>query len=254
MEISFTIEEKEEETDDGQTVVAFFQKRERFKNFVPFTRIILWDQVQCYGYNRREDGTIEIFHRGESFTGPWPIRFLVQMHARYVIWATEKHINSPIFGSGDLELQEHQRANIPVHAFKDFVNRLVLGYQVAMETGKIAAGTPTHKAEETLAKLKRLQESKTEAYVSTVRKLHRGEKLKRQMTRIEVSNKEDQQALNRALATLSKDAKGQDEATAAISQLVGSTPQMESLREEEPRYGGIFRAKVLNRRQSSRVA
>ena len=121
-----------------------------------------------------------------------------------------------------------------------------------METGKIAAGTPTHKAEETLAKLKRLQESKTDAYVSTVRKLHRGEKLKRQMTRIEVGNKEDQKALSEALATLSKDSKGQDEATAAISQLVGNTPEMESLKEEEPRYGGIFRAKVLNRRATRR--
>ena len=59
-----------------------------------------------------------------------------------------------------------------------------------------------------VAKLKRLQESKTDAYVSTVRKLHRGEKLKRQMTRIEVGNKEDQKALNEALATLSKDSKG----------------------------------------------
>ena len=65
MEISFTLEEREEETADGEKVVAFFQKRERFKNYVPFTKFLMWDQVQCYGYNRREDGTCEVFHRGE---------------------------------------------------------------------------------------------------------------------------------------------------------------------------------------------
>ncbi|EOD07238.1 hypothetical protein EMIHUDRAFT_350878 [Emiliania huxleyi CCMP1516] len=75
MEISFTLEE--EEDDDG--VVGFFQKRERFKNFIPLTSFLLWDQVQCYGYKRREDETVEVFHRVE---------------ARYVIWATERHINS----------------------------------------------------------------------------------------------------------------------------------------------------------------
>ena len=30
---------------------------------------------------------------------PRPVKFLVQLHAQYVIWATEKHINSPIFGT-----------------------------------------------------------------------------------------------------------------------------------------------------------
>ena len=65
----------------------------------------MWDQVQCYGYNRKEDGSIEVFHRGEHFFGPFPVRLLVQLHARYVIWATEKHINSPTFGSPDLEKQ-----------------------------------------------------------------------------------------------------------------------------------------------------
>ena len=138
MEISFTLTEREEETADGEKVVAFFQKRERFKNFIPFSPFLMWDQTQCYGYNRREDGTCEVFHRGEVFYGPLPVRFLVKLHAMYVIWATEKHINSPTFGNGDLEANEHQRSNVPAHVFQDFLSRLALGYQIAIESGKIA--------------------------------------------------------------------------------------------------------------------
>merc|ERR1719353_1584802 len=90
MEISFEITEKEEETESGEKVVAFFQKEERFKNFIPFTRFLMWDQTQCYGYNRLENGTVEIFHRGEQFYGPLAVRLVVMLHAYYVIWATEK--------------------------------------------------------------------------------------------------------------------------------------------------------------------
>merc|ERR1719164_184887 len=131
MEISFTLEEREEETDSGEKVVAFFQKVERFKNYIPMTRYLMWDQTQCYGYNRREDGTCEVFHKGKCFYGPFPVRMLVQLHARYVIWATEKHINSSAFAVADLEAQEHQRSNIPLHAVKDFFARLHMAQQIA---------------------------------------------------------------------------------------------------------------------------
>merc|ERR1719198_197374 len=148
MEISFTLEEREEEdAASGEKHVGFFQKRERFKNFIPFTRFIMWDQTQCYGYNRREDGTCEVFHRGQNFCGPLPVRLLVQLHSYYVIWATEKHINSPAFGSGDLEVQEHQRSNVPVHVFNDFLHRLAIAQQVAIQSGKIIAGGSTEEAE-----------------------------------------------------------------------------------------------------------
>ena len=52
MEISFDITEREQKLDDGSTVVAFFNKRERFKNYIPYTSILLWDQVQNYGRAR----------------------------------------------------------------------------------------------------------------------------------------------------------------------------------------------------------
>tara|TARA_B100000795_G_scaffold267709_1_gene253112 strand:+ start:147 stop:1010 length:864 start_codon:yes stop_codon:yes gene_type:complete len=114
MEISFDITEREQTLADGTTVVAFFNKRERFKNYIPWTNILLWDQVQNYGYRRRADGVIEVQHHGESFYGPWPVRLLVQLHSYYVIWATETHLNSELFGSDDLEAVEKQRENIPL--------------------------------------------------------------------------------------------------------------------------------------------
>lgn len=236
MEISFTLEEREEETASGEKVVAFFQKRERFKNFIPFTRFLMWDQVQCYGYNRREDGTIEIFHRGENFYGPFPVRVLVQLHAYYVIWATQKHINSPAFGVAGIEDQEHQRSNIPVHALKDFVRRLQLAQQVAIESSKLVAGTSTEDAEKTLKKLQRLRESPTMAYVNTVKKAH----LNRRPTSLEIHDPEAQEAIDSAMQSLSRTKEGQAAAAAAVEQLMVSTVQA-----SEPRYGGAFKGKKI---------
>ena len=237
MEISFEITEKEEETAEGEKVVAFFQKRERFKNFIPFTRFIMWDQTQCYGYNRREDGTIEIFHRGESFTGPLPVRIIVNLHARYVIWATEKHINSPAFGVADLEAQEHQRSNIPLHVFNDFIHRLTVAQKIAIESGKIAAGSSTDKAEASLKKLTKLQQSPTTMYVNAVRNKAN---LKRNLS-IEVSDPSTQAAIDQALAGLSTTKEGRTAAAEAVGKMVGH-PEVVDF---QPRYGGAFRAKGL---------
>ncbi len=242
MEISFELTEREEETPDGETVVAFFQKRERFKNYIPLTRFLMWDQTQCYGYNRRQDGKCEVFHRGENFYGPLPVRLLVQLHARYVIWATEKHINSKAFGAGDLEEQEHQRSNIPKHVLSDFVHRLAVAQKIAIEAGKAATGSDTEKAEETLRKLQKLQRTQSQAYVSTVRRhAHEGVKLKRQQSSIVVANKADQAVIDSALANLAKTKEGQAEAQAALKELL-EHPQIER---EQPRYGGAFRGAFL---------
>ena len=238
MEISFVLQEREEETPEGEKVVAFFQKVERFKNFIPLTRLIMWDQTQCYGYNRREDGTCEVFHRGQTFYGPLIVRLIVQLHARYVIWATERHINSPLFGTSDLEAQEHQRGNIPVHVFSDFLKRLSLGYQVALESGKIAAGSDTAKAEETLKQLKKMQRSDTVAYVESMKKVN----LRRQVSSIEVSDPASKAAIDNALAELAKTKEGKAEAAAAMAEVVRATPEVVK---EKPRYGGIFRGKKL---------
>jgi hypothetical protein len=242
MEISFEITEREEETADGEKVVAFFQKRERFKNFIPFTRFLMWDQTQCYGYNRREDGSIEVFHRGASFVGPLPVRWLVQLHAHYVIWATEKHINSPAFGVADLEVQEEQRSNVPLHAFHDFLSRLSIAHKVAIESGKLAVGGTTEDAEKTLKKLQRLKETPTTAYVNTLRKKN----LKRSVTSIEMSDAEAQRAIDNVLGDLARSKDGQDAAAEALKNLM-KNPEVEKM---PPRYGGAFNAKELKGHQA----
>ena len=123
MRISFDITEKEEQIGD-ETVVTRFNKRERFVQYIPFTRWILWDQVQNYGYKRHTDGTVEVIHHGESFYGPWPVRLACGLHARYVVWATEKHINSVLFATKDLEAQEHQRSNIPLYVVNQWLDEV----------------------------------------------------------------------------------------------------------------------------------
>jgi len=235
MEISFEITEREETTENGDTVVAWFQKRERFKNFIPFTPFLMWDQVQCYGYNRREDGKLEIFHRGEYFHGPLPIRLLVQLHARYVIWATAKHINSPVFGSGDLEMNEHQRSNVPLHVVSDFFHRLSVAYAVATEAGKLAASAAdTAQAEKTLKVLQKLREDPGTAYLT------RKSNLKRSKTQIEMADPEAQAAVDVVLSSLGKTAAGREVAQVALDDMI--RPQMEV---QEPRYGGAFKAKMI---------
>jgi len=157
MQISFDITEKEEEI-DGKDVVTFFNKRERFVQYVPFTRFLLWDQVQNYGYQRLKDGSIKVTHQGETFYGPWPVRFLVQAHARYVVWATEKHINSPIFATEDLEAQEHQRSNIPLHVAQQWLAELQGSQEAALSK---AGASASSQQKESAAALKRLAKRKT---------------------------------------------------------------------------------------------
>ena len=102
--VSMEFDDREEEIAgaDGETetVVAHFNKRERFQN-VLFGHT-LWDMVLNFGYNRRADGTCEVYHNGESFRGPFPIRLLFWLHGKYVIWATKKFINGNLFESEDL--------------------------------------------------------------------------------------------------------------------------------------------------------
>lgn len=159
MAISFDITEKEEEI-DGKDVVTFFNKRERFINYVPFTNIVMWDQVQNYGYRRLDNGELEVTHTGEHFYGPWPARLLITLHARYVIWATEKHINSPLFGTDDLEAQEHQRSNVPLHVANEWLQTLTDSQGSALQRKRLQTHQTQHQ-EATQAGLVRLQRTNT---------------------------------------------------------------------------------------------
>jgi len=88
---------------------------------------MLWDQTWTYGFNRHEDGTVEVYHHGEKFVGPWPIRLIVFFHQHYVLWACEKYINGDAFGTDDIDLQQEELACLPLHVFKEFIAKLRAG-------------------------------------------------------------------------------------------------------------------------------
>ena len=201
MNISFDITDKEEEI-DGETVTTYFNKRERFVNYIPGTKILLWDQVHNFGFRRKSDGRIEVEHQGESFYGPWPVSFVVRLHAMYVIWAVQRHINSPLFGSEDLEAVEEQRSNIPLVAFNDYVGTL------KAELSKVRADQflnkqSTAKTDATLEKLTRLQKMDT-IPVTRVTRLRRGVSVNSDSTTVRIGDPEAQNAIRAALRELDK--------------------------------------------------
>lgn len=218
MQISFDITERE--NDQGE--VSLFNKRERFKNYVPLIKhifpILLWDQVQDYGFERMPDGKIKVQHHGESFYGPWPVRLLVQAHAYYVIWATERHINSPIFGSEDLEAQEHQRSNIPLHAVKEFFTALRIQQEQHIEKSRLA-GKPTMDLEANLSNLKRM-----ETIQPAISLQRRGSHL-----RLKVEDPQAQALVRAALEEVSK-VDGSQAAISALQQLLANAESEAELR------------------------
>ena len=124
-------DESDDDDDDGENKsLPWFNKRETFKDVAPsfLGGFTLWEMTINFGYRQiDEDGTCEITHNGERFKGFFPIRFIFDLHSRYVIWATERYLNSPAFGSDDDDLEDvaqQQRHNIPLYAFKEFIGGL----------------------------------------------------------------------------------------------------------------------------------
>jgi len=97
-----------DEYDDDAEVTSWFNKRERFKNTLfGFT---LWDMVINYGFTRLPDGRTEVYHQAEYFKGYAPplsliMKLVFRLHARYVVWAAEHHINHYAF-TAETEAQE----------------------------------------------------------------------------------------------------------------------------------------------------
>jgi len=123
-ETSFQLTEEEEVLDDGSSCVGFFNRHETFKNYFPFTKILIWDTTWDFGYKRLGDGTTEVFHRGTRFYGPFPTRLLMFLHWTVVGYLVEKHVNSAAFGSGDVDAVEAQLANVPKHLLQQYVASL----------------------------------------------------------------------------------------------------------------------------------
>lgn len=157
LEVSIDFEEKEVDTngDGNLDTIAWFNKKEHFHDVAPSVMggFTLWEMTQNFGYHLKDDGTCEVYHHGEHFHGLFPLRLLFQLHSKYVIWATEKYVNSEAFGMEDRESDlEEQRQNVPLHVFKEFVDGLVL----KLEKSKVEGNDPqkNEQLEVTLQRLK----------------------------------------------------------------------------------------------------
>jgi hypothetical protein len=156
--VSVDFEEREVDTNgDGiPDTLAWFNKKEHFHDVAPsfLGGFTLWEMTQNFGYHRLDDGTCEVYHHGEKFNGFFPMRLIFQLHSRYVIWATEKYINSEAFGTEDREDDlEEQRQNVPLHVFKDFIE----GLTREVEKAKVDPNTNAKKQGELEVTLQRLK-------------------------------------------------------------------------------------------------
>jgi len=127
MEVSFEIIEQCEEI-DGEEVLTHFCRHERFIDWVPLLnewgrKILLWDQTWKFEMNRLEDGRYEVKHECTKFQGPFPIRLIIWLHQRYVVWACERFINKTDFGIEDADTDKLQgiMANIPKQVVTEFI-------------------------------------------------------------------------------------------------------------------------------------
>jgi len=114
----------DEDDDDGTT--KWFNKRERFRDvFLGFT---CWDMVTNFGFEKLPDGRVMVYHHGEYFSGSIPpisliVRLVFGIHARWVAWATEHHINHYAFQNEtefDEQLEEESRADMPFFLLKNY--------------------------------------------------------------------------------------------------------------------------------------
>merc|ERR1711957_1006726 len=104
-----------DEVDEESGKTSWFNKRERFKNM--FMKRKMWDKVCNFGFHTLPDGRIECYHHGEYFVGNLPIislamKTIFQVHARWVAWATEHHINHHAFTAETEEEEELEELSI----------------------------------------------------------------------------------------------------------------------------------------------
>eukprot|EP00977_Amphora_coffeiformis_P004315 scaffold906_cov151-Amphora_coffeaeformis.AAC.5 len=116
----FSSDENEE---TGET--EWFNKRERFRNI--FMGWTAWDMVINFGFRTRDDGTVEVYHHGEYFHGNMPIvsqimKLAFQVHARWLAWSTEHHVNHYAFPDTEEgeQLEEESRQNMPMFLLKHY--------------------------------------------------------------------------------------------------------------------------------------
>jgi len=207
MEVAFEITQVEEEREDGDTQITSFMRHERFIDWVPILyllgyKALLWDQTWTYGFRRMEDGSIEVYHHGEKFVGPWPIRLIVFFHQYYVLWACQRFINGENFGSEDIDAQQEELACIPLHAFKKLIASLekkkkeeiqVMQKEPLVDASDLARANAQYQA------LKRLK-TRRESSILVAKREETSSEMDRKKTMKLVAKDEDtQQALRAAM-------------------------------------------------------
>ncbi|KAG7349261.1 hypothetical protein IV203_011858 [Nitzschia inconspicua] len=104
----------------------WFNKRERFKDvFLGWT---MWDMVTNFGFETLPDGRTMVYHHGEYFKGNVPpvsllVRLVFGIHARWVAWATEHHINHYAFKNAtefDEQMEHDSRVDMPLFLLKNY--------------------------------------------------------------------------------------------------------------------------------------
>lgn len=193
----------------------------------------MWDQTWNYGFKKLDDGSYEVFHHGESFYGPWPVRLIVMLHQRYVLWACERYINSEVFGTDDVDEQQEQLACIPLHEFRAFMSKLRVEKQrdlEAKERDPTCGKDAIAEAKAAVANLKGLEEASSSTISVATRPVRRqitakaGTFAVKERSTLVVGDSKTQEALANAL----KDAKGNKEINDAITKLKRSaTTKME---------------------------
>lgn len=230
MEVSFEIIEHEEEI-DGETKLTSFTRHERFIDWVPVLadfgyKYLLWDQTWVYSFKRKDDGTVEVSHLGEKFRGPWPVRLIVFFHQYYVLWACEKYINGEAFGTEDIDKQQEQLACLPIHIFKEFVDKIraekvksleVLRNEPIPDTAAIAQTT------ETIEKLSALSESEKSTISVVMRGGRTGSVAGPVAAKLITGDEATQDVLNSAMKAVKG---GTDKAVNAVLKEVMNHPEL----------------------------
>lgn len=114
-----------DDTSEATGETEWFNKRERFRDSV--AGWTAWDMVINFGFRTREDGEIEVYHYGEYFHGNLPVvsqimKLVFKVHARWLAWSTEHHINHYAFSENEEEekLEEESRRNMPMFLLRNY--------------------------------------------------------------------------------------------------------------------------------------
>lgn len=228
LEISIDFDEEEKDTNgDGEPdTLIWFNKKEHFSDIAPsfLGGFTLWEMTQNFGYHRYDDGTSVVYHQGESFRGLFLIRLIFQLHAKYVIWATEKYINSDEFGSEDSdESLEEQRHNIPLHVFKGFLAGLTRDVE-RMKLERFSDIEKYKGLDKTLAELSKISSAMDEKKLNLPR-LHTIRSAKTNFTRVHllIDDQQTKDTIKTAMKQIGSSSGQRNGPAAEIRELVRRT-------------------------------